>query len=185
MLKGANIAVTTIGDTTHVVLHETTIVRFNERKVVLDSGGHRTATTKRWMNKAAEEYNLLYQVESKNGNWIVRTPEQERLFSDGIEIGTTPPEKANKSEELKVMFGRVAYIHNVGDSMLDLISKNVNYNAKNCRVYVDWCEIISWSEEYNENCNAQTPDDHKKLAEFIRNVEQSIKGAVEEVCFLR
>lgn len=86
MLKGKNIAITQQGNDTLFVLYSTTIVRFNDQKVTLNTGGYRTATTKRWMNKAAEEYNLLYQVESKGGKWIVRTPEQECLYVDGIEI---------------------------------------------------------------------------------------------------
>jgi hypothetical protein len=177
MLKGANIATTTQDDDTLVVLYKTTIVRFNDKRIILNSDGHKTATTKRWMNKVAEEYQLPYQVKSKNGNWIVRTPEQEYLFSDGIEIRITPPKEIN--EGLKVTFGRVAYVLNVGDYMLDLIENNMNCEATGDHVaYVDWSEIIILSEEY-----AKDKDD--ELKQFIYRTEQSIEGEIAGVCFIR
>lgn len=66
-MKGANIATTQKDGDTLIVLYNTTIVQFNDKKIILNFGGYRTVTTKRWMNKAAKEYDLFYQVESKNG----------------------------------------------------------------------------------------------------------------------
>lgn len=184
MLKGANIATTTQDGDTLVVLYETTIVRFNGKRIILNSGGHKTATTKRWMNKVAEEYQLPYQVESKNGNWIVRTTEQEYPFSDGIEIRVTPPEEIN--EGLKITFGRVAYVFNVGDYMLDLIENNMNCEATGDRVaYVEWSEIIILSEEYVKDNESLSLEKDNELQQFIHRIEQSIEGEITGVCFIK
>lgn len=56
---------------TNVCYHNTNVVSFNEKKIILNSNGWRTATTKLRMNQAANQFDLRYVVSQKNGNWYV------------------------------------------------------------------------------------------------------------------
>ena len=71
-----------------VVYHSTEIVRaYNDGRIVLDSGGWRTATTKTRMNQAANQYDLGFQVWQRNGSWYVGYQGAEVPFVDGMTIG--------------------------------------------------------------------------------------------------
>lgn len=64
--------VSTDGDgTTRVTYHETDVVTFNADKIVLDTGGWQTVTTKTRMNQASNEFGLGYQVYQNNNEWYV------------------------------------------------------------------------------------------------------------------
>lgn len=58
-------------DKTHVTYHQTRVVSFDHDKIVLDTGGWKTATTKARMNQASNEYNLGYRVYQKDFEWFV------------------------------------------------------------------------------------------------------------------
>jgi hypothetical protein len=69
---------------THIRYHQTDVVSFNDEKIILNSGGLMTATTKLRMNQAANQFSLCFQVYQAKGNWFVTT----RL--PGREINTYP-----------------------------------------------------------------------------------------------
>ena len=56
---------------TSVKYHETTVIKWNEREIVLDSGGWRTATTRRRMNQASKQFNLDIRVFQAGQKWFV------------------------------------------------------------------------------------------------------------------
>jgi len=71
---------------TMVRLSRTDIVRFNEKIIELDSGGWKTATTKRRMNEAAVDLGLGFEVYQEKGEWWIKFKGEVRLFYDGIVI---------------------------------------------------------------------------------------------------
>jgi hypothetical protein len=54
-----------------VVYHSTCIVKWNEDQIILDNGGWQTATTKKKMNQAANQFNLGFQVYQEDFDWFV------------------------------------------------------------------------------------------------------------------
>ncbi len=56
---------------TTVTYHKTEVVRFNGSKIILDTGGWRSATTKRRMNQASNHFGLGFRVFQKSGDWFV------------------------------------------------------------------------------------------------------------------
>lgn len=74
---------------THVKYHATSVVKFNDDTIMLDSGGYRTVTTKRRMNQAAVQFDLGFQVFQKGYEWFVQVdlpPAGSAVhnFEDGI-----------------------------------------------------------------------------------------------------
>lgn len=66
--------------------HQTPIMRWNEKRVILKADGWLTATTKKRMNQIAEAYKLPIKVYQKDLKWYVkRTDTKETLdFKDGM-----------------------------------------------------------------------------------------------------
>lgn len=60
-----------VGDNLTVKYHDTVVVNVTKDKIVLDTGGWKTNTTKTRMNQASNEYDLGYQVYQKKGHWLV------------------------------------------------------------------------------------------------------------------
>ncbi len=56
---------------THVRYHSTNVVSFTCKAVTLRSGGWRTATTKRRMNQASQQFGLGFTVYQKDFGWFV------------------------------------------------------------------------------------------------------------------
>lgn len=56
---------------TKVIYHNTAVVTFNDRYIILNHQGWRTQTTKRRMNQAAVLYNLPYHVFQSDFAWGV------------------------------------------------------------------------------------------------------------------
>lgn len=54
-----------------VVYHSTRIVRWNATEIILNSGGWQTATTKKKMNQAANQFHLDFTVYQEDFNWYV------------------------------------------------------------------------------------------------------------------
>lgn len=72
---------------TKVVLHGTVIVAFNSHRVILNSNGWRTVTTKQRMNQASKEYGLGFTVYQRNWEWYVRpskSPANKCTCFDGV-----------------------------------------------------------------------------------------------------
>ena len=56
---------------TVVTYHKTQVVKFSGEKIVLNTGGWKTVTTKARMNQAANQFALGYTVFQKNHAWFV------------------------------------------------------------------------------------------------------------------
>lgn len=69
---------------TEFYYHNTCIVRSEGSRVTLNSGGWRTATTRRAMNQASNEYHLGFGVYQKNHEWLVDFNGKTVPFYDGI-----------------------------------------------------------------------------------------------------
>ena len=63
--------VSTSDNYTRVVYHATTVVKFNHKDIILNSGGWVTATTKLRMNQASSQFDLGFKVYQKNFKWYV------------------------------------------------------------------------------------------------------------------
>jgi hypothetical protein len=59
------------GDDITVKYHDTDVVKATKTKIILDTGGWFTNTTKTRMNQASNEYGLGYNVYQKGGKWFV------------------------------------------------------------------------------------------------------------------
>jgi hypothetical protein len=65
---------------TDVTYYETVVVSFNEREVVLNTGGWWTTTTRVRMNQASRQFELGYLVFTERKSWYVRFAEQKHPF---------------------------------------------------------------------------------------------------------
>lgn len=63
------------GDLVAVTYHRTQIVAFDDRNVVLRTGGWDTVTTRRKMNQAARQFGLGYSVYRDKGESYVTRPD--------------------------------------------------------------------------------------------------------------
>ena len=79
-------AVLTEGGFTRVVYHNTEVVKFNQDKIILDADRYYTATTKRRMNQASNQFNLGFQVYQSGGEWYVDYNGDTLEFSNGMEL---------------------------------------------------------------------------------------------------
>jgi len=79
-----NTTISTENGTTRVTFHETVVVAFNDKKIVLDSGGWLSTTTKTRMNQASNQFDLGYQVFQQRGEWFVFYKTQTVKFKDGM-----------------------------------------------------------------------------------------------------
>jgi len=64
----------------------TIVLKFNEKEIILDSGGYRTATTKLRINQASQEFNLGLNVSQKNFIWYVNFKGNTLEFRDNMKI---------------------------------------------------------------------------------------------------
>lgn len=60
--------------------HNTNVVSWDPRSILLDTGGWRTSTTKHRMNQAAASYKLEYSVHQSRRRWLVTTKGGEFLM---------------------------------------------------------------------------------------------------------
>jgi len=65
---------------TEIVYHQTPVVKFDAKSITLNTGGYRTATTKRRMNQAAKMFDLGYSVVQKDFVWYVVNPGWDWCF---------------------------------------------------------------------------------------------------------
>ena len=76
---------------TAVRYHDTNIVAFTPSAVVLNSGGWRTATTKRRMNEVSDHYGLRFHIYQEDFKWWVvlhdsHLTSRTMPFSDGMQF---------------------------------------------------------------------------------------------------
>ena len=64
--------------------HNTDVVSFNDKDVILNTGGWKTATTKTRMNQASNQFGLGYQVSQKKGDWFVDYKGKTIPFNDSV-----------------------------------------------------------------------------------------------------
>lgn len=72
-LSGVATSIRREGNDMCVRYHDTDVVRFDDPrlKIVLNTGGWKTATTKTRMNQASNQFGLEYEVYQKKGDWFV------------------------------------------------------------------------------------------------------------------
>jgi len=73
-------------DMTHVQYHATRVVSFNDRLIVLRSGGYHTNTTKTRMMQASNQFGLQFSVYQKNHDWFVTFGGKTVDFADGMTL---------------------------------------------------------------------------------------------------
>jgi hypothetical protein len=85
--------ISAIGGMNTVIYHETQIVRWDQYRIILNSGGWETATTKKKMNQASYQFNLGYSVYQEDFIWHVSIDGIDYDFRDGMIILRDPKEK--------------------------------------------------------------------------------------------
>lgn len=75
---------------TKIVLYKTTILVFGRHVVCLNSGGHRTALTKRRLNQASVDHRLGFEIVQIKGDWKIRYRGNEETFRDNMILPRTP-----------------------------------------------------------------------------------------------
>jgi len=76
----ANTKIINDGKFTIIHVHQTDVVKFNNKKIILDTGGWKTQMTKNRMNQASNQYDLYYYVHNIRGEWVVNY----RAYKNGI-----------------------------------------------------------------------------------------------------
>ena len=71
---------------TIVMYHQTPIVRFNDEKIILDTGKWRSRLLKERMNEASGHFNLGYRVWESTYAWHVDWHNDTIMFHDGMEL---------------------------------------------------------------------------------------------------
>ena len=74
--------------TTRITYCNTTVVAFSPKRVILNSGGWYTNTTKTRMNQASNQFGLGYRVFQKDFDWFIELASGRTVpFKDNISIG--------------------------------------------------------------------------------------------------
>ena len=70
-----------------VIYTKTKIVDWTDERIVLNSDGWQTVTTKRKMNQASHQFGLGFGVYQRDHVWYVDTPQGDTVeYFDGMEI---------------------------------------------------------------------------------------------------
>ncbi len=67
---------------TSVQYHKTKVVMFDTDRIILNSGGWLTTTTKTRMNQTSNQFNLGFKVFQAKGNWFVTFQDVTVDFQD-------------------------------------------------------------------------------------------------------
>ena len=93
MIKQHATTIFTDDNTTYVIYHSTAVVKFYDKgkteRIILNSGGWETKTTKDRMNQTAQEYNLNYSVYQKDYIWYVNYGNKIYQFQDKMQLKFT------------------------------------------------------------------------------------------------
>ena len=76
----------TLEGMTNIVYHSTAVVQFDNDKIILNSGGWDTRTTKSRMNQASNQYGLGFEVYQVNYSWYVDYKGETIPFADGLTL---------------------------------------------------------------------------------------------------
>ena len=76
--------IVTLEGLTSVIYHNTAVVQFNRDKIILNSDGWETATTKTRMNQASYQYSLGFDVYQVDFSWYVNYKGETIPFKDGM-----------------------------------------------------------------------------------------------------
>ncbi len=71
---------------TVVTYHSTDVVKFNEKKIILNNGGWRTNTTKNRINQTSNQFNLGYNVFQKDFEWFIEYNGKVIPFENNITL---------------------------------------------------------------------------------------------------
>lgn len=71
-------------DYNRVVYHSTAIVKWNSTEIILNNGGWMTATTKKKMNQAANQFHLDFTVYQEDFNWFVTFKNETIPFENNM-----------------------------------------------------------------------------------------------------
>ena len=74
----------TLQGLTSIIYHNTAVVQFNDKEIILNSGGWETVTTKSRMNQASHQYGLGFEVYQVNFSWYIDYKGETLPFRDGI-----------------------------------------------------------------------------------------------------
>lgn len=74
------------GTDTVIKLYDTEVVRFNDSRIILNTGGWKTVTTKQRMNQASLDYHLMFGVHQMKGQWFVSYDSVEIPFPNDVLI---------------------------------------------------------------------------------------------------
>ena len=70
----------------YVVYHKTAVVKYNDDKIILNSDGWESATSKTRMNQASKQYSLGFDVYQINFSWYVDYKGETIPFKDGMTL---------------------------------------------------------------------------------------------------
>lgn len=70
-VRGRSTTIFNDGKMQRVIYHQTAVVSWDEKQIILDTGGFQTATTKLRKNQAANQFALGYSVMQDNFEWFV------------------------------------------------------------------------------------------------------------------
>jgi hypothetical protein len=82
-VRGVATSIRTEAGKTKVRYHNTDVVTFDDKEIVLDTGNWYTVTTKVRMNQASNQYGLGYSVFKKDGFWHVVTQRDGKVHTFG------------------------------------------------------------------------------------------------------
>jgi hypothetical protein len=74
---------------------DTDIVKVSYLEVVLDAGGSRSFIIQSRLNQVSRQFNLSYNIRSREREWVVETP--AGTFLSGTGCASTAPEAASTS----------------------------------------------------------------------------------------
>lgn len=81
-----NTSIVRQNDAGAVILHGTPVVTWDKDRIILNSGGWRTTTTKARMMQASNQYGLGYCVFQRAGEWYVTFKGAILPFKDGMTL---------------------------------------------------------------------------------------------------
>lgn len=68
----------------NIQYHNTVVVAFNDKEVILNNGGWYTKTTKDRMNQTSNQFGLGYRVFQKNFQWYVEHDNQVMPYTNEL-----------------------------------------------------------------------------------------------------
>ena len=74
---------------TLIKYHWTTVVKFNDKSIILDSGGWKTLSTKVRLNQVSNQFDLGFDVYQKKCEWYVDFNGKTYPFRNGMRLKRT------------------------------------------------------------------------------------------------